>query len=216
MLIIPAILTNQIDELTALEKKAEGIVDRVQIDVIDHKFADNITVDPLLLRKDHTILNLDYHLMVKSPSEWIENCIRSETFLKDRIIGQIEEMENQGYFVDRVLSLKSIPGLAVDLPTGVDKLDQSVLSKVEVVLLMSVKAGWGGQEFDLETFRKIEKLVRIREELNMGFKILVDGGVTKELVKEMENAGVDEVAVGQRIFEPDLKGNLDLFKNGKN
>ncbi len=211
MLIIPSILTNDENEMRILLETAEKVVERVQIDVIDHKFANNLTVDPEILKKAHTFLHLDFHLMVKGPIDWIDHCI---TGSKNRIIGQIEEMESQSQFVEKVINTGSIPGLAVDLPTSIEKLDQNILSKVEVVLLMSVKAGWGGQEFDLETFGKIEKLVKIRKELNLNFKILVDGGVTKELVSEMQHQGVDEVAVGQRIFHPSLEENLKLFKNG--
>ncbi len=134
---------------------------------------------------------------------------------KNRIIGQIEFMENQKEFVDRVISMGSLPGLGVDLVTPIEKLDQSVLSKVDVILLLSVPAGFGGQEFDLNVWPKIEKLVKIRTELNLKFKICIDGGITQELVKQMETQGVDEVTVGKRIFEPDLKTNLKLFTDGK-
>jgi ribulose-phosphate 3-epimerase len=211
MLIIPAILTNDPGELASLENKAEGIVNRIQIDVIDNKFADNITIDPEVLKKTVTYLNLDFHLMVKSPIDWIDHCVLGS---KNRIIGQIEYMESQKEFVDRVTFTGSIAGLGIDLATSIDNLDQSVLSKIGVILLMSVPAGFGGQEFNLETFGKIEKLVKIRSELKLNFKICVDGGITKELINEMESLGVDEVTVGKRIFEPDLKTNLETFRNG--
>ncbi|SRR5260221_2717304 len=208
MKIIPAILTSDLNELTELEKKAEGVVDRIQIDVIDHKFADNSTVDPSVLKNIQTNLNLDFHLMVKDPIEWINHCLPGSN---NRIIGQIELMQNQKDFVEKVISSGSLPGLAVDLPTNIDKLDQSVLSKIAVILLLSVPAGYGGQEFDLNVWPKIEQVLKIKKELSLNFKICIDGGITQELVKQMESAGVDEIAVGKRIFEPDLKSNLELF-----
>lgn len=207
MIIIPSILTNDKDELSLLISKAEDIVERVQIDVVDHKFADNLTVDPEILKTIKTNLDLDFHLMVKNPIEWIDHCILGG---EHRIIGQIEEMESQKAFVEKVTT-ESMAGLAVDLPTPLERLDQDVLSKVSVVLLMSVKAGWGGQEFDLDVFSKIEKLDRLRKELNLKFRICVDGGVTKKLVEDMEKAGVDEVAIGRRILEGDLEANLKMF-----
>ncbi|HSX48761.1 MAG TPA: hypothetical protein VLE44_00705 [Candidatus Saccharimonadales bacterium] len=207
MIIIPSILTNDKDELSLLLSKAEDVVERVQIDVVDHKFADNITVDPEILKTIKTNLDLDFHLMVKNPIEWIDHCIQGG---EHRIIGQIEEMESQKAFVEKVITESKV-GLAVDLPTPIERLDQDVLSKVNVVLLMSVKAGWGGQEFDLEVFSKIEKLDRLRKELKLRFRICVDGGVTKKLVEDMEKAGVDEVAIGRRILEGDLEANLKMF-----
>src|SRR5260221_12337308 len=149
MKIIPAILTSDLNELTELEKKAEGVVDRIQIDIIDHKFADNSTVDPSVLKGIKSNLNLDFHLMVKDPVEWVSHCIRSGAKAEDRVIGQIEMMQNQNEFIEKVISSGSLPGLAVDLPTNIDKLDQSVLSKIDVILLLSVPAGFSGQEFDL-------------------------------------------------------------------
>ncbi len=207
MIIIPSILTNDKDELSLLISKAEDIVERVQIDVVDHKFADNLTVDPEILKTIKTNLDLDFHLMVKNPIEWIDHCIHGG---EHRIIGQIEQMESQKAFVEKVIT-ESKAGLAVDLPTGLERLDQDVLSKVSVVLLMSVKAGWGGQEFDLEVFSKIEKLDRIRKELKLKFRICVDGGVTKKLVEDMERTGVDEVAIGRKILEGDLEANIRMF-----
>ncbi len=213
MKIIPAILTNDLGELTSLENIAEGAVDRIQIDVIDAKFAPNSTIDPAVLKNINTILNLDFHLMVKDPIEWIEHCVAGE---KNRIIGQIEYMANQNEFIDTVLNSKSLPGLALDLPTPVDKLDKEVLSKIDVILLMSVPAGFAGQEFNLDVWTKISQIIKIRKDSNLEFKVCIDGGITKELINQMESQGVDEVAVGKRIFEPDLKENLKLFADGKN
>jgi len=212
MVIIPAILTDDIDQLTSLESKAEGVVDRIQIDVVDNKFAANSTVDPAVLKNIVTILNLDFHLMVKDPVDWIEHCVGGS---KNRIIGQLEYMQSQKDFVEKVKTLGNLSGLGVDLATPLDRLDQAVLADIDVVLLMSVPAGFSGQEFNLSVWDKIKIVSDMRKKLNLKFKICVDGGVTKELVNQMEVSGVDEVAVGKRIFEPDLKENLKLFSYGK-
>ncbi len=211
MKIIPGPLTSDLKELEKYLKEAEKVVDRIQIDVVDGIFADNKTVDPIALTNVETKLALDFHLMVKDPINWIQKCVgRAE----DRIIGQIEQMPDQRKFVDEVLSNDNLVGLAVDLETEVSKLDLSVLPDVNVVLLMSVKAGFGGQEFNLQVMDKIKELDDIRKNKNLHFVICVDGGVTHELVRDMEKLGVDEVIVGKRIFEGDgLKKNLDSFTN---
>jgi ribulose-phosphate 3-epimerase len=208
MKIIPAILTNDIGQLTTLEKEAENAVDRIQIDVIDNKFADNSTVDPAVLKNISTNLSLDFHLMVKGPIDWIEHCVESKN---NRIIGQIEQMENQHTFIDKVKNAGSMAGLGVDLPTPLINLDKSVLSKIDILLIMSVKAGFDHQEFDLTVFDKIKEAVELRRKIDANFKISVDGGVTKLLINQMESLGVDEVFVGKRIFEGNLKENLKLF-----
>jgi pentose-5-phosphate-3-epimerase len=102
------------------------------------------------------------------------------------------------------------------LDSSCDKLDDRALALADLVLLMSVKAGWAGQEFNLSVWDKIKRMATLRKERGWGFRISVDGGVTRELVNEMAAQGVDEVFVGKRIFEPDLAENLKSFGFGVN
>lgn len=210
MLIIPSILTNDIKDLIDLEKRAEGAISRVQLDVIDGKFAQNTTIDPLILKNIPTSLSFDFHLMVNEPIDWIDHCATGQN---NRIIGQIEYMSDQKKFVEKVAEKGYLSGLGVDLATPVESLDTEALKKVNVVLLMSVPAGFGGQEFNLAVWDKLEKILKLKKELNLNFKICIDGGINKELANQMKTMGVDEIAIGRRIFEPDLKENLKLFNN---
>ena len=114
---------------------------------------------------------------------------------------------------EAVKNKNMLVGLAVDLSTPIDKLDQSILPLLDVVLLMSVEAGFDGQEFNLEVFEKIGKVEEVRRQLNLSFKICVDGGVTKELISDMARSGVDEVVIGKRIFDGGLQKNLALLSN---
>ena len=209
MKIIPGPLTSDLKELEKYLKEAEKVVDRIQIDVVDGIFAENKTIDPIALTNVETKLAFDFHLMVKDPINWIQKCVgRAE----DRIIGQIEEMGDQRKFIDEVLSNDNLVGLGVDLDTPITMLDESVLEDLNVIILMSVKAGFAGQEFNLPVMDKIKELDDIRKNKNLHFVICVDGGVTHELVHDMEKLGVDEVIVGKRIFEGDgLKKNIDSF-----
>lgn len=211
MQIIPAILTNDLNEFNSLISKAEKVVDRVQIDCIDGQFANNVTVDPEILKNISTNLSYDFHLMVKEPINWIKKCVLGP---KSRIIGQIEYMQSQNDFINLVKKTNSQVGLAIDLATPVEKLDQNLLKNLDILLLMSVNAGFDHQEFDLNVWDKITKVVSLRAQTGSIFKIVIDGGVTKEIVNQMKSVGVDEVYVGKRIFDPDLKQNLSLFSNG--
>jgi len=207
--IIPAILTNNPDEAKRLALLAEGKVERVQIDIIDGVFANNKTIDPVVFEEVETTLKLDYHLMVKNPVNWVERCIRGGA---DRIIGQIEMMENQTEFVGKVQEVGAYVGLAIDIDTPVSKLDPTILTNLDAVLVMSVPAGFGGQEFNEKVLDKIKELDEIRARDTSPFKLIDDGGVSLEDVAKAHFSGIDEVAIGRRIFEGDLEENLEKFQ----
>src|SRR5436190_2447702 len=97
--VIPAILTNNVNE--AIEKigKCEDVCPRAQIDIIDGVFADNKTIDPSALSEVETFVGLDFHLMVKEPVNWVE---KAANVGADRIIGQIEMMTSQNEFIEKV------------------------------------------------------------------------------------------------------------------
>jgi len=200
MLIIPAILTNDPNIARELLEKVEAAaVDRVQIDVIDGKFSNNKTVDPILFRDVDARLLLDYQLMVVDPINWVEKCIHAGA---DRIIGHVEKMSDQLEFVAKAQSVGARVGLGLDLTTPIESIDEEVVKDLDVVLVMSVPAGFGGQKFDPKVLDKIKKLADIREKDHTPFKICVDGGITKDNIQDLENAGADEVSIGaKRFFE---------------
>lgn len=207
--IIPAILTNDPKELEQLINKTEGVVNRAQIDIVDGQFAKNETIDPSVLENIDTNLKLDFHLMTKNPTGWVERCIRG---MADRIFGQIEMMDNQVEFVGKVQEVGAKIGLAVDIDTPISDLDSTILNNLDAVLLMSYPAGVGGQPFDPKVLDKIKKLDAIRARDKTPFKICIDGGITEKTIRQVRRAGADEVAIGRRIFEGDLKENLLRFK----
>ena len=207
--IIPSILTNDPKELAELIGASEGIVDRAHIDVIDGKFADNKTIGPSALEEIETNLKLDYHLMVKEPINWVERCIRGQA---DRIIAQIEMMSDQTAFVGKVQEVGAKIGLGIDLGTPVSKLDPVILTNLDVVLVMSVSAGFGGQKFDKRAIDKIKKLDEIRARDDMPYQICDDGGITFEFIDDVHYTGADEVAIGRKLFKGSLAGNLKKYQ----
>lgn len=197
--VIPAILTNNPQVLKILITKAQSLGDRVQIDIIDGKFANNKTISPEALENIDTSLFIDYHLMVDEPIHWVEKAVRGQG---DRLIGQVEKMTSQLDFIKKVGEVGLSVGLAVDLPTPISIIEESTLPDLDVVLLMSVPAGFGGQKFDTSVFAKIKKLSEIRSEKGLSFKICIDGGVTKYLIPNLEKLGSDEVAIGRSLLAP--------------
>lgn len=214
--IIPAILTNDPQELREILAKCERaagpdgpLARRVQIDIIDGVFAKNKTIDPSLLESVETNLKIDFHLMTKDPIDWVERCIRG---MADRIIGQIEQMTDQLEFVGKVQEMGAKVGLALDLNTPVSRVDSTILSNLDVVLVMAVKAGFGGQKFDPSALSTVKDLVKIKDQDSTPFKICVDGGETQDVIDDTHFAGADEVAIGRRLFEGDLGENIERFQ----
>ncbi|OGM28225.1 hypothetical protein A2801_04330 [Candidatus Woesebacteria bacterium RIFCSPHIGHO2_01_FULL_41_10] len=206
--IIPGILTSKPEEFKLFISRAEGVVRRVQIDVIDGVYADNKTVFPEIFDEIETRLSLDFHLMVNEPVKWVEKCIRAGA---DRIIGQIEMMGSQREFVEAVARAGIKPGLAIDIDSSVGLLDDAIQYDLDVVLVMSVPAGYGGQKFHEEALEKIHALDLMRKRDQTPFRICDDGGVTMEYVDDLRSHGADEVVIGKRIFAGNLKKNVESF-----
>lgn len=209
MEIIPAILTNNPKELQEKIALIEGKVKRVQIDIIDGVFANNKTVGLEVLEGLETKLLIDVQLMVKEPVDWIEKSVRA---MADRIIGQVEMMSDQAEFVRRVQDVAHSVGLAIDLDTPVSAIDPLLLPNLDVVLVMSVKAGFGGQEFSEIAIEKIRELDEMRKSDMLNFRICVDGGINSENINSVADAGADEVVVGHSLFEGEIEENLEKLR----
>lgn len=206
--IIPSILTKDINEARQMIKMCDGITQRVQVDIIDGIFANNVTVKPWELKNLDVFLGLDFHLMVNEPIDWVERCLGVGA---DRIIGQIEMMSSQVEFVKKVEEKNLRLGLAIDLSTPVSKIDKSLFEKLDVVLVMSVDAGFGGQKFDFKVLDKIKELNEIRIKGKTPFRICVDGGETTEVIDDSVRDGADEIVVGRRLFDGDIKENINRY-----
>lgn len=214
--IIPAILTNNMNEFLEMVKRIdeaswadEVALSKIQIDIIDGEFVDNKTIDPINISGIETDLGIDFHLMVKEPVNWVEKCANAGA---DRIVGHIEMMKSQVDFVGRVQETGLYVGLGVDLDTPLDQLDPVVLTNVDVVLLMAVKAGWGGQKFDPSVLEKIKALDEIRVRDKTPFKICVDGGETEDVIDDSHFAGADEIVVGRRLFSGNIVENINRMR----
>ena len=203
--IVPSILTNNLDKAKDLIGLCEGVVDMVSIDIIDGTFADNKTIRPVDLKGIKTDLLLDFQLMVNEPIDWVEECAGVDAY---RIIGHVEKMSSQKKFIDKVKEQDIKVGLALDLKTPVAEIENDTLKELDAALIMSVPAGFGGQEFDQKALKKIEQLRDIKQNLELGFVIHDDGGVTLENVDDTHFIGAGEVSVGRRIFKGDLHQNL--------
>lgn len=195
--IIPAILTNDPKELKEKIRAVEGLVKRIQIDIVDGVFANNRTISLDAVANIDTSLLLDIQLMTKEPADWVERAVRA---LADRVIGHIEMMSDQSEFIGKVTETGEKVGLAIDLPTPVSALDPVVLNNLDVVLVMSVKAGFGGQDFQEPALEKVTELLSYRVNNNCKYRICVDGGINEENIAKVRRAGADEIVIGHSLF----------------
>ncbi len=211
MKIIPTILTNQSQELEKRISFLKGKTEWVQIDVVDGFFAPGKTF-PLewLDQYQENEFFWDIHLMVDNPFSWVERC---NLAMAQRVIGQIEKMGDQFDFLDRVESEGMSGGLALDLPTLLERLEQEALYGCSVVLLFSgKKAGKAGQRFEKSCLIKIKRLREMREALRADFAIGVDGGINEGNILEIEEAGADIAYVGSAIWNKEIKLEKDQEK----
>ena len=195
--IIPTILTSDLDDFNEKLTLAREIAGRVQIDIVDGKFADKKTVDlsEMVDLKEMTDLKKDLHLMVNEPENWIT---RSFEVLPDLLIGQVEMMSDPAKFINEVVESGMQSGIALDLETPVEKVSEEIYRMADLVLILAVPAGVGGQEFDDRALKKIGK---IRETLGSLGKIGVDGGLSEENILLCKNAGADVFYVGANLWQ---------------
>ena len=195
--IVPTILAKDISKFEEDLGKVEGFADRVQMDIIDGKFVPVETVMPEVLLSIETMAEVEAHLMVVEPREWVERCVAAGV---TTVYGQVEKMTDKLDFITKAEEAGMKTGLAFDLDTPLTGLDEWV-NLVDSILLLSVKAGAQGQEFNDAV---LEKIKRVRE-LSSSVTIMVDGGLNEETIKKCLEAGGEkmEFAVGSEILTAD-------------
>lgn len=174
--IIPAIMSDSLEEFKKELGKVWSVVSRVQVDVIDGKFTERKTVGPEELNMIDTVVAFDVHLMVEKPEEWVSRCAMGGV---DRVFGQVEKMEDVVAFVGDVQAEGMAVGLAYDMDTSLDGLKE-VIDNLDAVLLLAVKAGKQGQEFDEKVLEKIKEVRKLSKKITL----VIDGGLNEEKIKK--------------------------------
>lgn len=189
MKLIPTVLTRDPEKARELISKIirSGKFERIQVDFIDGEYVDNETIRPEQLQlAGMAKIKLDAHLMVKQQN--IRSYVEALKRLKfDRIIPQAEEAGG---------SLGNFRNLAIDLATPLESLEPGIFENKDLILLMGVRAGWGGQKMDEAIWGKVAGLNKVRREMGESFRIGIDGGVLPENLENLKLGGVDEACVG--------------------
>ena len=203
--ILPAILTQNLEDFQSKIKLIEGFAEKVQIDVIDGIFLPERTVGLEFMSSENfsAKLKIDLHLMVNRPEEWVARAVET---LPEQIIGQIERMQDREGFVTQVIEAGIKVGLALDLKTPASVVDPELLTKVDTILIMTRRAGFNDSIFDETALEKVRYFRKIGGEY---LKICVDGGINKENIKKCVQSGADVVAVGGDLWKaPDIDQEL--------
>jgi ribulose-phosphate 3-epimerase len=198
-LIAPSILSADFsrlgEEIRAVERAG---ADWIHVDVMDGHFVPNITLGPLVVEaaKRVTSLPLDVHLMIEEPDRCVEDFIRAGS---DYLTVHVEACRHLQRTVDFIRRKGCRPGVSLNPATPLSTLDY-VLPDVDLVLLMSVNPGFGGQGFIPQVLDKIRELRRILDQAGREIFLEVDGGVKIDNIGEIARAGVDVFVAGSAVF----------------
>jgi ribulose-phosphate 3-epimerase len=196
------------DEIQAVE--AAG-ADYLHIDVMDGHFVPNITFGPVMVEAARKIscLPLDVHLMIQNPDQYVPDFARAGA---DVLAVQVEACVHLNRTVNLIRELGVIPAVVLNPSTPLVLLDQ-ILGEVDMVMIMSVNPGFGGQKFIPNSLQKIKDLKSMITARNLNVDIEVDGGVTPDNVGVVCQAGADVVVAGSAVFHtPDYKKTIRNFR----
>jgi ribulose-phosphate 3-epimerase len=184
------------EEVAAVEKAGADVI---HVDVMDGHFVPNLTIGPLVVKglKKLTSLPLDLHLMIERPERYVEAFAEAGS---DWITVHAEVCPRLKGMVKRIRQWKKRPGIVLKPATSLKTL-YPVLDDLDLVLIMSVNPGFGGQSFIPSSLRKIERLRKIVEHDGYPLEIEVDGGIKIENIREVARAGGDIFVVGTGIFK---------------
>ncbi|MGH7357847.1 MAG: ribulose-phosphate 3-epimerase [Acidimicrobiia bacterium] len=196
----PSILSADFAELAAEVDRVAAHADLLHVDVMDGHFVPNLTIGPPVvasLRK-RTDLFLDCHLMIDNPGDLLADFAEAGA---DRCIVHVELGDPRPLF-DTMRDLGVGVGLVLNPGTPFDAV-RPFLGEIELLLVMSVNPGWGGQEFIAEVLEKVREAVRLRSEHAFRYEIEIDGGIHENTAPAAVAAGVDILVSGSAIFHAD-------------
>ena len=212
--ISPSILSADFSQLgSEIKKLEEGGADLIHVDVMDGHFVPNLTIGPPVIKalRKHSNLIFDVHLMISPVHKYIKNFADAGS---DIITIHPEATEDLNNSIDHIKSLKKKVGISLNPETEVNIVENE-LSNIDLILVMSVNPGFGGQKFMHEVIKKIELLKKIKEEKNYSFDIEVDGGINFSNSKEVIKAGANILVSGTTIFKENngnIKKNIETLK----
>ena len=212
--ISPSILSADFSQLGNEIRRLEiGGADMIHVDVMDGHFVPNLTIGPPVIKalKKHTKLPFDVHLMIDPVHKYIKDYADAGA---DIITIHPEATKNLEESIKEIKKLKKRVGISLNPKTKIDTI-KLYLDKIDLVLVMSVYPGFGGQKFMPEILTKVKELKKIKEDKNLNYDIEIDGGINFDNCKLAIEAGANILVSGTTIFknnDGDIKKNIDLLK----
>ncbi len=198
-LIAPSILSADFsrlgEEINAVERVG---ADWIHVDVMDGHFVPNITIGPAVVEavKRVTGLPLDVHLMIENADQYLEDFVKAGS---DSLTVQVEACVHLHRTIQAIKELGVKAAVALNPSTPVSTIEW-ILEEVDMVLIMSVNPGFGGQKFIPQALQKIEELKSMIGARNPNVLIQVDGGVNEKTIRSVSKAGADVFVAGSAIF----------------
>ncbi len=212
--ISPSILSADFSQLgTEIKKLEEGGADMIHVDVMDGHFVPNLTIGPPVIKalRKHCSLKFDVHLMISPVHKYIKAYADAGA---DIITIHPEATQSLGESIKTIKDLNKKVGVSLNPESKIDLITE-FLDQIDLVLIMSVNPGFGGQKFMPEVLDKIKQLKKIQQEKNLNFDIEIDGGINFENSKIAIDAGANILVSGTTVFKSndgDIKKNINLLK----